>query len=47
MLEPKTSVVETYEEARRYFMGEGILNKTLARLSKDLAVRNSEEIQEK
>jgi hypothetical protein len=25
-----------YEEARRYFMGEGILNKTLARLSKDL-----------
>ncbi len=36
MLEPKTSVVEMYEEARRYFMGEGILNKTLARLSKDL-----------
>src|SRR5215218_4345780 len=36
MLEPKTSVVEMYEEARRYFMGEGILNKTLARLSNDL-----------
>ena len=36
MLEPKTSIVEMYEEARRYFMGEGILNKTLARLSKDL-----------
>ena len=25
-----------YEEARRYFMGEGILNKTLARLAHDL-----------
>lgn len=36
MFEPKTSVIEMYEEARRYFMGEGILNKTLARLSKDL-----------
>lgn len=36
MLERKTSVIEMYEEARRYFMGEGILNKTLARLSKDL-----------
>src|SRR5829696_1532357 len=36
MLEPKPSVIEMYEEARRYFMGEGILNKTLARLSKDL-----------
>jgi Uncharacterised nucleotidyltransferase len=36
MWEPKTSVIEMYEEARRYFMGEGILNKTLARLSKDL-----------
>jgi len=35
-MEPKTSVVEMYEEARRYFMGEGILNKTLARLSRDL-----------
>jgi len=36
MLEPRASVIEMYEEARRYFMGEGILNKTLARLSKDL-----------
>ena len=36
MLEPKASVVERYEEARRYFMGEGILNKSLERLSKDL-----------
>ena len=35
-MEPKISVIEMYEEARRYFMGEGILNKTLARLSKDL-----------
>lgn len=35
-MEPKTSVIEKYEEARRYFVGEGILNKTLARLSKDL-----------
>ena len=35
-MEPKTSVIEMYEEARRYFMGEGILNKTLARLSRDL-----------
>jgi hypothetical protein len=36
MLEPRTSVIEKYEEARRYFMGEGTLNKTLARLSNDL-----------
>jgi predicted nucleotidyltransferase len=36
MLQPKTSVIEMYEEARRYFMGEGTLNKTLARLSHDL-----------
>jgi hypothetical protein len=36
MLEPKPSVIDMYEEARRYFMGEGTLNKTLARLSKDL-----------
>jgi len=28
--------VEMYEEARRYFMGKGTLNKTLARLSSDL-----------
>ena len=36
MLQPKASVVERYEEARRYFMGEGILNKSLERLSRDL-----------
>ncbi len=39
MLQPKTSVIEMYEEARRYFMGEGTLNKTLARLSNDLEER--------
>ena len=39
MLQPKTSVIEMYEEARRYFMGEGTLNKTLARLSSDLEER--------
>jgi predicted nucleotidyltransferase len=39
MLEPKTSVIDIYEEARRYFMGEGTLNKTLARLSHDLEER--------
>jgi len=39
MLEPRSSVIEMYEEARRYFMGEGILNKTLARLSSDLDKR--------
>ena len=39
MLQPETSVVEIYEEARRYFMGEGTLNKTLARLSDDLKER--------
>jgi hypothetical protein len=39
MLQPKTSVVDVYEEARRYFMGEGTLNKTLARLSSDLEER--------
>src|SRR5262245_47044436 len=39
MLEPNTSVIEMYEEARRYFMGEGTLNKTLARLSNDLEER--------
>jgi len=32
-------VVEIYDEARRYFMGEGTLNKTLARLSSDLDER--------
>jgi hypothetical protein len=35
-LERKGSIPELYEEARRYFMGEGTLNKTLARLSTDL-----------
>lgn len=32
----RTSVVDLYDEARRYFMGEGILNKALARLTDDL-----------
>ena len=32
----RASVIDRYEEARRYFMGEGTLNKTLARLSTDL-----------
>ena len=32
-------MVEIYDEARRYFMGEGTLNKTLARLSSDLDER--------
>jgi hypothetical protein len=35
-LDRRTSVIDMYEQARRYFMGEGILNKTLARLSHDL-----------
>ena len=35
-LDRSLSVVDMYEEARRYFMGEGTLNKTLERLSKDL-----------
>ena len=35
-LERRPSVADVYEEARRYFMGKGILNKTLARLSNDL-----------
>lgn len=39
MLEPKASVIEVYDEARRYFMGEGTLNNTLARLSHDLEER--------
>src|SRR2546423_10894592 len=30
------SVVESYEEARRYFMGHGILNRTLVHLAADL-----------
>ena len=36
------SVVEIYDEALRYFMGEGTLNKTLARLSSDLDERGIE-----
>ena len=35
-LERRLSIADMYEEARRYFMGKGILNKTLARLSNDL-----------
>ena len=35
-LDRRTSVIDRYEEARRYFMREGVLNKTLARLSNDL-----------
>ena len=35
-LDRRTSVIDRYEEARRYFMGEGILNKALARLTTDL-----------
>ncbi len=35
-IDRRTSVIDMYEEARRYFMGEGTLNKTLERLSKDL-----------
>lgn len=38
-LDRRTSVIDMYEEARRYFMGEGTLNKTLDRLSKDLDER--------
>ena len=34
--EPGRSILETYAEGLRYFMGEGTLNKTLARLSTDL-----------
>jgi hypothetical protein len=34
-IEPR-SVQETYAEGLRYFMGEGTLNNTLARLSSDL-----------
>jgi hypothetical protein len=33
------SIPEIYAEGRRYFMGEGTLNKTLERLSKDLDER--------
>jgi|ERR1051326_7117133 hypothetical protein len=38
-LERERSVPELYDEARRYFMGEGTLNKTLARLANDLEQR--------
>ena len=35
-LERERSIPELYAEAQRYFMGQGTLNKTLERLSKDL-----------
>lgn len=35
-LDRRMSVVDLFEEGRRYFMGEGTLNKALARLSNDL-----------
>jgi hypothetical protein len=35
-LERERSIAEIYAEGLRYFMGEGTLNKTLARLSNDL-----------
>lgn len=38
-LERERSVQEIYAEGLRYFMGEGTLNKTLARLSSDLEER--------
>ncbi len=38
-MQTTTSVIERYEEARRYFLGEGTLNKTLDRLSRDLDQR--------
>lgn len=38
-LEHGRSVAEIYAEGLRYFMGEGTLNKTLARLSNDLEER--------
>jgi len=36
MLDTQRSISEVYAEGLRYFMGEGTLNKTLARLSRDL-----------
>src|ERR1043165_2637641 len=36
MLDTRRSISEVYAEGLRYFMGEGTLNKTLARLSRDL-----------
>src|SRR5215208_2264162 len=38
-LEQERSISEIYAEGLRYFMGEGTLNKTLARLSSDLDER--------
>jgi hypothetical protein len=38
-LERERSIPEIYAEGLRYFMGEGTLNKTLARLSSDLEER--------
>src|SRR5215207_9310045 len=38
-LERERSIPEIYAEGLRYFMGEGTLNKTLARLSTDLEER--------
>src|SRR5215207_5238601 len=38
-LERERSIPEIYSEGLRYFMGEGTLNKTLARLSTDLEKR--------
>lgn len=38
-LERQRSIPEIYEEGLRYFMGEGTLNKTLERLSRDLDER--------
>src|ERR1044071_4861795 len=38
-LERERSITEIYAEGLRYFMGEGTLNKTLARLSNDLDER--------
>src|SRR5215216_503654 len=35
-LERERSISEIYAEGLRYFMGEGTINKTLARLSNDL-----------
>ena len=39
MLDTQRSISEVYAEGLRYFMGEGTLNKTLARLSTDLEDR--------
>jgi hypothetical protein len=38
-LERERSVPEVYAEGQRYFMGEGTINKTLARLANDLEQR--------